>query len=232
MKIAAIMQPTYLPWMGYFDMIDRSDCFVFLDSVQFEKRSWQQRNRIQGPDGELWLTVPVQTKGRYSQMIVEARIDPTMNFGEKHIKTITHLYCKSPFFKNYIDGLSAIILKPYELISDLNIDLIRWFTMQLGIEKEMLRSSSIRHEGKKSRLLVNICESVGADTYLSAAGSRTYIEEENQFAPNGINVTYHSYHHPEYRQNSKVFMPYLSAVDLLFNEGPACLSIIRKGRED
>ena len=85
MTTIAIMQPTYLPWLGYFDLIDRSDILVFLDSVQFDKRSWQQRNRIKTPNGELMLTVPVLTKGKFDQKICDVMIDQSQNFEKKHL---------------------------------------------------------------------------------------------------------------------------------------------------
>ena len=230
MKTVAIMQPTYLPWIGYFDMIDQSDCFVFLNSVQFNKRSWQQRNRIKGHDGVLWLTVPVLTKGRRHQRIYEVEIASTQHFREEHIKTITRCYSKAPFFEQYIDGLSAILCRSHRLLADLNIEFTHWFCEQLGIETKMIRSSSLDVEGEKVELLVNICGMLGADRYLSAAGSKEYIEENNLFVPNDIDLVYHAYRHPEYRQLHGSFVPYLSVLDLLFNEGRSSLSIIREGR--
>ena len=230
MKTVAIMQPTYLPWIGYFDMIDQSACFVFLDSVRFNKRSWQQRNRVKGLNGILWLTVPVFTKGRRYQLIREVVIDQTQNFQEKHIKTITHLYSRAPFFAQYIHELSAILRKSHRFLADLNIELICWLCARLGVETELTRSSSLNVEGKNVELLVNICKALNADRYLSAAGSGEYIEENNLFGPNSIDLAYHAYRHPEYRQLHDAFVPYLSVVDLLFNEGPSSLSIIREGR--
>jgi hypothetical protein len=226
----AIMQPTYLPWSGYFDMIDQVDRFVFLDSVQFNKRSWQQRNRIKGADGVLWLTVPVLTTGRRHQKIVEAEIVPTQHFRDEHIKTITHSYSRAPFFEKYIDGLSAILRKEHALLADLNIELIRWLCTRLEIETEMVRSSSLNADGEKVKLLINICQVLGTTRYLSAAGSREYIEENDLFQSNDIELVYHNYQHPEYEQLYGEFVPHLSVIDLLFNEGPSSLSIIRRGR--
>jgi hypothetical protein len=230
MRTVAIMQPTYLPWIGYFDLIDQSDCFVFLDSVQFNKRSWQQRNRIKGPEGILWLTVPVLSKGRRDQIILDVAIDPSASFQEKHIKMITHVYSKAPFFGKYIDELSLIFSRSHKFLADLNVDLIRWLCTQIGIGTQMVTSSSIDVEGKKVRLLVEICEALEADRYLSAEGSRTYIEENNLFGQSGIDLAYQAYHHPQYRQLHGTFEPYLSVLDLLFNEGPSSLAVIRTGR--
>jgi len=229
-RTVAIMQPTYLPWIGYFDLIDQCDCFVFLDSVQFNKRSWQQRNRVKGPGRVVWLTVPVLSKGLQHQPISEVVVDQAQDFGKTHVKTIAHLYSKCPFFSEYIDGLSAILYEPHEFLSDVTIELIHWLCAQIGIETETIRSSSIAAEGKKTELLVSIFEALGANRYLSPEGSRVYIEENNLFAPNGIDLAYHAYRHPVYRQIHGEFVPYLSVVDLLFNEGGSSLSIIRAGR--
>jgi hypothetical protein len=229
-RTVAIMQPTYLSWIGYFDLIDQSDCFIFLDSVQFDKRSWQQRNRIKTPDGEFILTVPVQSKGRYTQRIYEVLIDKNQDFHNKHIKTIAHNYSKAPFFSKYIDDIVAILNHNHEYLVDLNIELICWFAHILGIKTEFLRSSSLDAEGTKVELLYDICKRVGAERYLSPLGSKGYIDENNLFEINGIELRYHHYAHPTYHQLYGEFLPYLSVLDLLCNEGNNSLSILRQGR--
>ena len=230
MPTVAIMQPTYLPWIGYFDLIHQVDCFVFLDSVQFNKRSWQQRNRIKGTDQVVWLTVPVLSKGRQDQRIIDVEIGPDRAFGEKHFRTIQHAYAKAPFLQDYLGTLSDILRQPHHRLVDLNIELICWLCKSLGIETKMLRSSSLRVEGTRVELLTGICNALGADRYLSAAGSRDYIEENNLFGPANIELAYHDYHHTKYRQLHGEFVPFLSTLDLLFNEGPGSLSVIRAGR--
>ena len=226
----AVMQPTFLPWIGYFDLIDKSDRFVFLDSVQFSKQSWQQRNRVKVPNGEQWLTVSVLTKGMPNQRISEVKINQNAKFREKTIKTITQIYRKAPFFDSYIDELSDILLKSHVFLADLNIELIMWICKQLGIDTKMIRSSSLMTTGKKVELLINICKELNASTYLSTPGSKVYIDENNLFPSNDIDLVYHAFEHPEYRQINGEFIPYMSTIDLLFNEGPASLSIIRAGR--
>ena len=230
MRKIAIMQPTYLPWIGYFDLIDQVDKFVFLDSVQFSKRSWQQRNRIKGPKEVRWLTVPVHTKGRSRQLLQEVAIAPNRDFPEQHIETIKRFYRRAPSFTQYVDELSATLREAHRFLADLNIKLIRWLCAQMGIETEMVRSSSLNAEGRRVELLINICKSCEADGYLSPEGSRTYIEENNLFESNGIELTYHEYHHPEYHQLHGEFVPYLSILDLILNEGDSSLSIMRSGR--
>ena len=230
-RTVAIMQPTYLPWVGYFDLIDRSDCFVFLDSVQFAKRSWQQRNRLkgQGQDPARWVTVPVLTKGRRDQTIAAVEIDPASDFPASHLKTIRHLYAKTLFFTEYFAELEGILHR-HTRLADLNVDLIIWMCGRLGVATATLRSSTLDADGQKADLLTNICKQLGADRYLSAAGSREYIEESDAFASTGIDVVYHAYRPAEYRQAGEVFEPQLSTLDLLMNEGPASLDIIRRGR--
>lgn len=224
------MQPTYLPWVGYFDLMDQSDVFVFLDSVQFDKRSWQQRNRIKCPKGEQILTVPVLSKGQFYQKINEVCVDPSSDFREGHIKAVQLNYAKSKYFQQYFDGFAGILRKKHTLLADLNIDLITWFKDILGIQAQLLRSSGLKAEGKKTELLVDICKVVQADHYLSPAGSKVYISENNLFEEHGIRLSYQNYQPIVYRQIYGDFVPYLCALDLLFNEGEQSLSIVRSGR--
>lgn len=229
-KMAAIMQPTYLPWIGYLDLIDRSDVFVFLDSVQFARRSWQQRNRVNAPSGPQWLTVPVLSKGKREQRICEVVIDASSRFAESHLRTIRHLYASAPFFEAYYGPLSDVLRGGYERLVDLNIAVIQWLCAAIGIATPTLRSSTLEAQGRKADLLAEICGTLGAARYLSAEGSREYIQASDAFARRGIEVVYHQYQHPEYRQQGTGFTPYLSSLDLLLNEGPSSLTVIRQGR--
>lgn len=224
------MQPTYLPWLGYFDLMDQSDVFVFLDSVQFDKRSWQQRNRIKSPSGELMLTIPVFSKGKRDQVICEVEIDLTSNFEEKHIKTLEHHYRKAPFFERYTNEIAAILRKRHRYLAELTIELITWLKDTVSIETELVKSSSLGVQGRKVELLTNICKSVGAERYLTPVGSKAYIDENNIFPQNNIELEYQNFEHPVYKQLHGDFIPYLSVIDLLFNEGERSLEIVRSGR--
>ena len=228
----AIMQPTYLPWIGYLDLIDQSDCFVFLDSVQFNKRSWQQRNKVKGTGGVTWCTVPVLTKGRRDQAIRDVEIDQGQEFQTKHVKTIQYNYEKADYADPFIDEFSTIMGKRHNLLAELNIELIDWLCSCFGIRTEFVRSSSLEVSGRKTELLVQICKELGAQRYLSALGSKEYIEENNLFLSNDIELIYHSYEHPEYSQLHGTFESHLSALDLLLNEGITGLSIVRSGRAE
>lgn len=229
MKIA-ISQPTYLPWIGYFDMMDQVDKFVLLDSVQFEKRSWQQRNRIKTPSGLQWLTVPVLFRGCFGQMVHEIKICDPQELS-KHLRGIELNYRRAPYFENYFPSLKSILERCQGTLCDLNIQLIRWICRELGISTPIMRSSSMNLDGTRSRLLVNICNGLGAKSFFSAFGSSVYLLDDlSIFKDEEISVTFHNYIHPEYRQLFPPFIPYASVLDLLFNEGLKSMEIIRSGR--
>lgn len=229
MTTIAIMQPTYLPWIGYFGMIDRADIFVFLDSVQFARRSWQQRNRIKSANGEQMLTVPVLSKGARNQTIAEVQVDRGSRFAEKHRRAIEHALGKAPHFKDHAGGLLDVLNAGHERLADLNIELITWASAALGISSRFVRSTQLDVQGAKAELLADICRTLEGDVYLSAPGSRDYIEGSDAFDVRGIAVRYHDYQHPTYPQLHGAFAPYMSAVDLLFNVGPHSLQSIRSG---
>lgn len=226
----AVMQPTFLPWLGYFDLIDQANIFVFLDDVGFSKQSWHQRNRIKTANGVIWLTVPVLTRGSAEQRINEVKINLVSNDREKHLKTIIQAYKKAPFYKSYIDELSEILNRKYVLLVDLNIDLINLFCKSMNIKTNLIKSSQLTIQGHKVDRLINICKTLNADVYLSTPGSKAYIDENNLFIPNHIDLKYHDYKHPLYNQLHGEFVPYLSVLDLLFCEGQQSMNIIRSGR--
>ncbi len=232
MKIA-ISQPTYLPWLGYFDLMDQVDLFVLLDSVQFEKQSWQQRNRIKTPLGLQWLTVPVCFRGRLEQRIDEVEVrDP--GFAAKHLRAIELNYGRSRYFDQYFPSVQNIFRECKEsLLVNLNIQFLDWMRKVLGITTPVRCSSSMQVEGKRSELLINLCRLCGADAYVSPPGSAVYLLDDlGRFAEAEIEVHFQNYSHPEYRQLFPPFAPFSSALDLIFNEGPESPKIIRQGRRE
>jgi len=231
MKVA-ISQPTYLPWLGYFDQIDYVDKFVFLDNVQFEKRSWQQRNRIKGPNGLILLTVPVMVKGRFNQLIYDTLISDVQHW-YKHLGAIESNYRRAPFFEKYWRDFCAVSQQGWDSgrLAELNMALILWCMRALGIHTPVLRASALGSTGRKGELLATICETLGADCYLSAFGSATYlVQEEDEFAKRHIEVRFQHYEHPTYSQQFPPFVPYASVVDLIFNMGDKAIDVLRKGR--
>lgn len=231
MKIA-INQPTYLPWIGYFDLIDQVDLFVVLDNVQFVKQSWQQRNRIRAGNGLQWLTVPVVFRGRLGQLVKDVEIrDP--EFGRNHIRAIELAYRRSPFFSEYFAALRQRLEQMRGgLLLNLNLGLIDWALEILGIKTPLVLASSLGVVGKRTELLANICQAVGATEYLSPLGSAEYLlTEQDVLRRRGVDIWFQNYEHPCYRQVFAPFEPFASVIDLIFNCGPEGAAVTRSGRK-
>ncbi|MEE2526205.1 WbqC family protein [Hyphobacterium sp. HN65] len=228
-KRAAIMQPTFLPWVGYFALMEAVDLFVFLDDVQFDKRSWQQRNRIKTPNGIVWLTVPVLTKGRRDQTIADAEIQPDAKFPDAMWRTIEMNFARAPFADRYLPALHDIMAAHTSLVGELNIAIINWMAHELGIATPTIRSSQSPVSSAKADRLVDLCRAHGVTDYLSPPGSKAYLEDSDAFEKAGIALEYFEYDHPEYTQLHGAFEPYMSALDLLVNAGPEAGTILRSG---
>jgi len=222
-KTVVILQPSYLPWLGFFDQLYQSDVFVVYDDVQYDKNGWRNRNRIKTERGAQWLTVPVYIKNK--PKINEVMIDNKNDWPQKHLQAIKTNYGKSPYFKKYYDGFSQILLKKHERLLDLNLELIEFFAKELGIEREICLSSKLNVGGEKISRLINICKHLGADRFFEGAAGKNYIQKE-EFDKSGVRIDFQDYQHPVYRQLFGDFAPYLSIIDLLFNEGENSLKII------
>ena len=219
MKIS-IMQPTYLPWTGYFSMIKNVDIFVFLDDVQFDKRSWQQRNKILLNKKEIYLTVPVISKNKSHQKINEVKIDNTENWSQKHFMKIYHAYSKSLSFKKFIKLLEKSYKRNFSNLIDLNIFLIHEICNYLQINTKKVLSSSISNKFNKEKKLLQLCKSLNATEYIAPPGSKNYLNNGEIFLDSNINFSYFNFEMREYDQfNSDKFIPYLSIIDLIFNHG-------------
>lgn len=232
MTVCAIMQPTYLPWVGYLDLIDRSDVFIFLDNVQFERHSWQQRNQIRCPEGLERISVPVKKSGRLNVLINEVELQ-IMRFPIEHLAVIERHYHKSAHFAAAWPGLMSIITaaETHRSLSRLNEEVIRWLCAAYGIERRIEVAASLQAGGRRSERLVALCQAVRADVYLTPPGAVAYLREDHAaFAAAGIPVVVQSYEHPVWAQLHEPFIPFVSSIDLLFNEGPRSLEILRSGR--
>lgn len=228
----AIMQPTYMPWLGYFDLIDQVDMFVLLDDVQFSKGSWQHRNRIKTPKGLEWLSVPLLLRGRSSQLIQDVVIRDC-RFWVSHQRTLQANYGRSRYWSEYAPSLAAFFQGEvsWRSLCELNCRLIQWFCQSIGIDTPLVRSSSLSIDGKRTAKLVALCQALGAGRYLSPIGSANYLlGEEGLFLGKGITLTFHNYEHPVYTQLFGPFIPFASSIDLILNEGERALAIIRSGR--
>lgn len=230
--LAAIMQPTFLPWCGYFDLIDQVDVFVFLDTVQFEKQTWQQRNRIKTPSGLEWLTVPVFNSHRFGQPIRDVEIK-LGEFPGKHLRALRQHYAGCNHYVDYAESMEAVFTAAakHRSLACLNIELIRWLASAIGISTPMLIASEIPAKGQRSDRLVAILRQIGADAYRSPRGSLAYLSEDRMtFRRAGIPVSFQTYTQPSYRQRYEPFVAGASTIDLLFNHGVASADILRSGR--
>lgn len=216
----AIMQPTYLPWAGYFSMIDYVDIFVFLEDVQFSRRSWQQRNRINFKGQEKWLTVPVKKTGLRNQIIKDVEI-VNHEWKIKHFNLIKEAYTGAPYFKDIIYIFEKSVLNNTSLLlRDINIQFIQEVMKYLDINTKIIFSSTLKSEGKKSEYLLKICEELSAEEYISAPGSIEYIEEEGLFRKSNIKIQIFNTQVVEY-DNFKIddFIPYMSILDVIAYNG-------------
>jgi arginyl-tRNA synthetase len=225
--IVSIHQPQYLPWLGYFDKIERSDVFVFLDNVQFKKNEWQNRNKIKTDQQWQWLTVPVIHK--FGQKIDEVEINNTVRWGKKHLTALMTHYSKAPFFKEHIAFFEQTYAQEWKILSDLNMHLIQYLAKALGISNtEFFISSEYISREEPTERLVDLCKHAGGDVYLSGKDGAKYLNLD-EFEKEGIQVIFQDYNHPQYAQLYGNFEPYMSVIDLLFNCGPESLSILKKG---
>jgi hypothetical protein len=222
--IVTIHQPQYLPWLGYFHKMHRADAFVFLDTVQFKKNEFQNRNRIKGPQGPQWLTVPVLQK--LGQDIRDVRINTTVNWQKKHIAALSSCYGRTPHYGAYRDVFSDLIHRSWELLSPLNIEVIKLIASLLGIDTPFYLASDLGDfSDDRDRRLIEITQKLGGTGYLAGVGGRDYMDlaiwEEA-----GIEVRFQEFEHPVYPQIFDGFSSHLSAVDLLFNTGEGAMEYL------
>jgi len=222
MKTAAMLQSNYIPWKGVFDLIHRADVFVFYDDVQFTKKDWRSRNVIPTANGDLWLTVPVLTKGKREQLIYEAMIDTSVDWQSKHYKTLTLNYAKAPYIKEYTGLLHDFYLnRQWENLSEMNMYMTGYICDILGIKTEFTTSQQLNISGSKDgEKVIKICKVLGCDRFINGPASKAFMDE-SKFKENNITLEYIEYEYPEYRQLYEPFNHYVSILDLLFMTGPA-----------
>lgn len=227
-----ILQPNYIPWRGYFDLIHLADVFVFFDDVQYTDRDWRNRNIVRHESGPRWITVPVIKKGLRGQLIKDTRIDNSVSWSAKHWTLLTHCYAKAHYFKHYQSDFEELYGRRWDNLCDLNIEFTTTICRLLSISRtRFVRSSSLRIEGKKSERLVNICKRLGITTYVSGPAGSNYIEED-LFKQNGIHLVYHQYNYPPYEQLHVPFESNVTVLDLLFNCGESSPDFIWRKKEN
>ena len=227
MRKVAIHQPQYIPWTAYFDKILQSDIFIFLDDVQFQKNGLQNRNQIKTPQGKAWLTLPV--KHSFGQLINEVKIDSSQS-KIKHLRSLEMNYARAPYFSEVYEMVSSILEEEDNSISHISIKLIEKILCYLEYKGEIVLSSDFSIQSKASNLILDLCVAVEAEQYLSGLGGQDYLVKSD-FERGGIEVKFQQFSLPEYKQcfPKAGFIPDLSILDLLFNEGVGSKDIIKSG---
>ena len=226
--IVSISQPAYLPWIGYFDRIFKSDIHIVLDDVMLERSSktrFTNRNKIKTHQKSLWLTVPVATKGLGQPIINKVMIDNESKWQNKHFQTLIGSYNKSVYFNEHRLWFQDLYKQKWKLLFPLLEYSTNYLLNILGIKSTLIKSSEIKVGGKKSDYILNLCKDAGATIYLSGPFGRDYLDL-NKFENENIEVHFHDYQHPIYTQLFNNFIPYMSIVDLIYNEGSNSLKIL------
>ena len=216
--IVGIHQPAYLPWLGYFDRIARVDVFIYLDTVQFQKGSFQNRNKVLCGDKSIWLTVPVQTAGKlYTNVLKDVGIDASQDWQSRHIAALQQGYRKAPLFGDIMDRLEPFYSRSWTHLSELCWEMLLSFNDLLGVKTRIVKASDLGDvEGRKSDLVLNLCRAVGVNHYLSGSQGRDYLDLAS-FAEAGISVEFQKFTPEPYPQQSPSFVAALGCVDYLFN---------------
>ena len=220
-----VLQPAYLPWLGFFDQMRRADVFVLYDDVQYDKHGWRNRNRIKTQHGPAWLTVPVRHSGLGWPRLDEVVIDNRQPWARKHIASLRQAYARAPFQAALLPALEELLKQPWERLLDLNLATMDLLVRRLGIHTPVRRSSELGIGGDRNERLVRLCQHFGARTYLSGNAAQPYLDVA-LFEQQGIAVRWHDYEHPVYPQLHGAFVPYLSALDLLLNCGPDSRAVL------
>jgi hypothetical protein len=223
----SIRQPGYFPYIGFFKKIQSCNIFVYLDDVQYERGDWDNRNKIKTSNGSMWLTVPVYNKS--GQKLNEVQISYDTNWNIKHIKAIELNYQKTLYFSNYWDSLKNILEKKWSKLIELNLALIEYVNQALDINTQTIRSSDLKINSVGSQRLMDICKKLKGSTYLSGEMGKDYLDEKI-FHKENIKVIYEKFQHPTYSQIHGSFIPNLSILDLLFNEGEKSKDILLKSK--
>jgi hypothetical protein len=226
-----ILQPSYIPWRGYFDQISQADLFVFYDDVQYDKNGWRNRNRIKTAQGLQWLTIPVHTKGSVEDGIPinQIKISWEKPWNKHHWRGIQFAYKKAPFFDKYGEYFANLFEEEPEFLADFTIKSTIEISRLLGIAKtQFMRSSEMEDiKGTKTDRLISILKSVGADHYISGPSAKDYIEPE-KFNKAGISLEYIVYDYPAYDQLHPPYEPAVSIIDLLFMQGNNAINFFKK----
>jgi hypothetical protein len=220
-----VLQPGYLPWLGFFDLMRRTDFFVIYDDVQFDKHSWRNRNQIKTAHGPQWLTVPVFHSGLEGQPILDVRIDNLLPWARKHLRSIEQSYARAPYLDTYFPMLREVLSERWEGLVDLDLALIDVLREWLDLPANAVRSSELGVPGRRNDRLLALCRHFGATKYLTGNAARAYLDVP-RFEREGIEVEWQGYIHPIYPQLHGEFVLNMSAIDLILNCGPESRAIL------
>ncbi len=222
-----IHQPNFLPYLGFFDKCDCAEVLVLYDDTQFKKNDFQNRNKIRTKSAWKWMTIPVSYP--FGAEINKVKIDNTQNWKNKHLEYLRENYSDSKFYRVYIKKIKEIYGKDWTYLYDFNVELIKWILVELGIKTKVFLSSELDIKTKSSQAILDICKKFDTTEYISGTDGNKYLER-GLFDNAGIKLLFQDYRHPLYNQTFEGFEPFMSILDLLFNEGSNSLNIIKSGR--
>ncbi|MCB9554678.1 MAG: WbqC family protein [Deltaproteobacteria bacterium] len=224
MKLA-IMQPGYLAWLGFFELMAYVDRFVYFDDVQYTRKDWRSRNRVKTANGPVWLSVPVKKAPRET-LIKDIEINYEQTWLDKHLRTIEVAYRKAPYFEPLYGEIKSILESRPRLLKELDDSLIRLCMRHFSIECELTWSSELKlPPAEKNRRIIDVCRAHGSSVLYDTQASSTFIDVA-LFAENGIEVLFQDYQHPQYPQQWGEFVSHMAAIDLIFNTGPQARKVL------
>lgn len=227
MTTLAIHQPHYMPWLGYLAKWAAADHFVFLDTVQYEKNGWQNRNRIKTPAGPRWITVPV--RAHLGTPIAEVEVDTAQPWRTRHLRAIEQAYGDAAHLAAHHAALQQLYATDWARLAPLAVASAQWLAGAVGIATPARLASSLAITASDpTARLIELCRALDADTYLAGRDGARYMDAE-RFAGAGIRVLYQTYVHPAYAQLHGEFAPNCSGLDLLLTHGHEALGILRSG---
>ena len=217
-KILTIMQPTFLPWIGYFKMIAISNNFVFLDDAQFEKQSWQSRNKILINEKPNYISLNI-VKNHLNSRINEIKLNNPSFFLKKILKTFSQEYSKCLHYNDGKEIFDFILLNYSDSLCQTNIKIIQFICKKLNLNNNFFLSSEMKINLKRTDKLIKICENFNTDIYLSPMGAKKYLLSDQFTNKTNVKLLFFNYWHSKYHQKSKIFQPHLSIIDLISNLG-------------
>ena len=217
--IISAHQPAYMPWLGYLNRISRSDIFVFLDNVQFERNSFINRNRIKTLKGQQWITIPILSKGHMNSTVAETKIDNRQPWRRKHLRSIEASYGRSLFFGQNQKKIESLLLGSEDTIAELCWIHLKFWLAEFEIKTKIVRASELNLKNKKSEMVLELCQTLGSKRYISGPFGKHYLNQDC-FDQAGIEIEYDLFEYPIYKQTWGEFIPGLSCIDFWMNMGP------------